>query len=65
MLTEKWRKSNRSGGPNNCVEARYENGTVFVRDSKNPNGPALAFTRDEWEAFQGGAADGDFTLPTI
>jgi hypothetical protein len=24
---------------------------VAVRDSKNPDGPILTFTRDEWRAF--------------
>lgn len=26
-------------------------GRVGVRDSKNPDGPALIFTPDEWSAF--------------
>jgi uncharacterized protein DUF397 len=49
-----WRKARRStdnGG--NCVElAALPEGTA-VRDSKNPTGPALAFTRDEWRRFTG------------
>jgi Domain of unknown function (DUF397) len=36
-----WRSSSRSGGSNNCVEIRGDLGAV--RDSKNPNGPALVF----------------------
>jgi hypothetical protein len=35
---------------------------VAVRDSKNPDGPALLFTRREWEAFLGGVRDGQFDL---
>ena len=47
-----WRKSARSGGAQNCVEvAGNLPGAVGVRDSKNPGGPALAFTRREWAAF--------------
>jgi hypothetical protein len=29
---------------------------VAVRDSKGPDGPALAFTADEWHAFLTGVA---------
>jgi hypothetical protein len=36
---------------------------VLVRNSKDPNGPVLRFTRAEWEAFVGGVEDGDFHLP--
>lgn len=58
-----WQKSTRSG-PNcdNCVEVAFVPGAVAVRDSKNPTGPALLFTIDEWDAFVGGAKDGEFDL---
>lgn len=35
---------------------------VMVRDSKNPTGPALTFTRDEWRAFLGGVQDNEFNI---
>ncbi len=57
-----WRKSRRSGPSGNCVEAaELPSGDVAVRNSRYPDGPALVFTRAEWIAFVGGAADGDFT----
>ncbi|MEU4154872.1 DUF397 domain-containing protein [Actinoplanes sp. NPDC026670] len=37
-----WRTSRRSSG-GNCVEVADHGGSVFVRDSKNPSGPILAF----------------------
>ncbi|MFI7519850.1 DUF397 domain-containing protein [Micromonospora globbae] len=48
-----WRKSTRSGGNGgNCVEvATNLPGVVAVRDSKDPYGPALAFTPATWAAF--------------
>ncbi|UGY91975.1 DUF397 domain-containing protein [Streptomyces gobiensis] len=53
MTTAQWRKSsysNTQGG--NCVEvADNFAGTVPVRDSKNPRGPALVFSADAWSAF--------------
>lgn len=58
-----WRKSTRSNAQTNCVEvAELPDGGYAVRDSKDPAGPALIFTRDEWSAFVGGAKDGEFDL---
>ena len=57
-----WRKS-RSSGPQggNCVEiANLADGQVAIRNSRHPSGPALLFTPLEWEAFLGGAKDGEF-----
>ena len=58
-----FQKSSRSG-PNcdNCVEVAFVDGAIAVRDSKNPTGPTLIFTPDEWDAFVGGAKDGEFDL---
>jgi hypothetical protein len=57
-----WRKSSRSGGQGgNCVEvATLADGGTAVRDSKDPDGPKLLFTASEWDAFLGGAKDGEF-----
>jgi hypothetical protein len=57
-----WRKSTRSGGNGgNCVEvADNLPAVVAVRDSKDPDGPKLTFTRDTWTAFVTGAKDGAF-----
>jgi len=58
-----WRKSTRSNGNggNNCVAVAFlTDGVTAVRDSKNPSGPALIFTRGEWAAFVGGVKDGEF-----
>lgn len=58
-----WFKSTRSG-PNsdNCVEVAFIDQAIAVRDSKNPQGAALIFTPAEWDAFVGGAKDGEFDL---
>lgn len=33
---------------------------VVMRDAKNPDGPTLYFTEDEWDAFVLGVKDGEF-----
>ena len=58
-----WFKSTRSGPYcDNCVEVAFVGDGIAVRDSKNPTGPALLFTTDEWDAFVGGAKNGEFDL---
>ncbi len=48
----RWRKSSYSFSNSNCVKARTSGrGTVQVRDSKDPDGPTLAFSRAAWRAF--------------
>lgn len=57
-----WRKASYSsvnGG--NCVEvAGNLPGIVAVRDSKDPAGPVLGFSPQEWAAFTGGVRAGEF-----
>jgi hypothetical protein len=56
-----WRKSGRSNPSGNCVEtAALPDGSVAVRNSRDPEGPALIYTPAEIEAFLGGVRDGDF-----
>ena len=58
-----WVKSTRSGPDrDNCVEVAFVDDAIAVRDSKSPEGPVLIFTQAEWDAFVGGAKDGEFDL---
>ncbi len=43
------RDSSSNGG--DCIEVGTASGTVAVRDSKDRHGPALAFTREDWQEF--------------
>lgn len=50
-----WRKSSYSGSyENDCVEVARAERVVAVRDSKNPDGPVLAFGRTGWRGFVSG-----------
>lgn len=65
LVGAQWFKSTHSGGQQECVEVAWlQAGHVGVRDSKNPDGPALVFTPGEWDAFTAGMQDGEFTRPT-
>ncbi|GAA2293624.1 DUF397 domain-containing protein [Streptomyces violaceusniger] len=53
-----WVKSSYSTGEGpQCVEVAAASGVVHVRDSKDRQGPRLAFTPAEWSAFITYAAD--------
>lgn len=56
-----WRRSTHSGALGNCVElTELHDGAVAMRNSRDPGGPALVYTRSEIAAFLAGAKDGEF-----
>jgi hypothetical protein len=56
-----WQKSSFSFGNGECVElAQLGHGAVGVRDSKDPEGGVLRFTRGEIDAFVRGVQAGEF-----
>ncbi len=68
-----WRESGHDTGDTESVEVTVtqdaaavsghkadEDRLILMRDSKNPDGPVLAFTEAEWRAFIAGVKDGEF-----
>lgn len=52
MTGASWRTSSYSGdNGGDCVEVGSAVAAVAVRDSKNPDGPVLAFTARAWTTF--------------
>jgi hypothetical protein len=64
LTRAEWRKASYSTGNGGaCVEvARNLPGVVAVRDSKDPDGPALAFTPASWQALLDGIRSGALDL---
>jgi hypothetical protein len=64
LTRAEWRKasySSSNGGT--CVEvARNLPGIVGVRDSKDPDGPVLIFTPDDWQLFTANVKAGTVSL---
>jgi Domain of unknown function (DUF397) len=44
------------------VEVAFVDDLIGLRNSAEPLGPVLVFTRAEWDAFVSGAQDGEFNL---
>jgi Domain of unknown function (DUF397) len=63
--TEGWHKPWSGGNGGSCVEAlKLTDGRVAIRQSTDPDGPALIYTRHEISSFIQGAKSGqaDFLL---
>jgi len=57
----RWRKSRASNPSGCCVEvAALPDGAIAVRNSRDPAGPALVYTRAEVAAFLTGVKNGEF-----
>ena len=61
-ITATWIKSSYSGPTGGkCAEIAFlADGKVAMRNSREPDGPALVFTAAEWNAFLAGVRDGEF-----
>jgi hypothetical protein len=72
-----WRKASFSGNSDEFIEvsttvdtsiAAHKSGVdvlYLMRDSKDPEGPKLAFTTSEWDAFIKGVKYGEFDLDSL
>lgn len=59
-----WRKSTASN-VGACVEVAPTVNGVAVRNTRNPQGDMLEFTRPEWDAFLSGVHGGEFSLDVM
>jgi hypothetical protein len=58
-----WRVARKCDG-GSCIQVARSTDrsaeTIVIGDSKNPDGPVLSYSRDEWTAFVEGVQRGDF-----
>lgn len=57
-----FRKSSFSAGGNCVSVAKFADGSVKVRDTKDQSNTTLTYTKDEWKAFLGGVKSGEFDV---
>ncbi|NMO88621.1 DUF397 domain-containing protein [Actinomycetospora sp. TBRC 11914] len=55
-----WHKASSSMANGQCVEVARCDSIIAVRDSKEPDGPALTYTAGEWVAFVEAVKLGEF-----
>ncbi|WP_316521178.1 DUF397 domain-containing protein [Kitasatospora brasiliensis] len=60
-----WRKSSYSGGNGDCVEVAAAGSVIYIRDSKDPEGPALAITPETYALLIRTVAADDFDFGTV
>lgn len=61
-----WRKSTFCNGADTCVEvALLPDGSVAVRDGKDPGSEPQVYSAAEWEAFTSGVKAGEFDLAAL
>jgi hypothetical protein len=55
-----WRKTRRSANNGACVELAPAAGQILIRDSKDQNGPVIAYSQFSWRLFVASAKTGHF-----
>ncbi|MFJ8442783.1 DUF397 domain-containing protein [Kitasatospora griseola] len=63
-LPVNWAKASASNPNDNCVELAAHAGTIVVRDSKDPHGPAHFHPAWMFDAFLAAVADGTLAPTT-
>lgn len=51
MTDPRWRTSSYSDNGGNCIEVAGARRGVLIRDTRDRQGPVLAFTTDAWRRF--------------
>lgn len=60
-----WRKARRSANNGACVELAPAAGQILIRDSKDQNGPVIAYSQYTWRLFVALAKTGRFDLERL
>ncbi|GAA2676504.1 MULTISPECIES: DUF397 domain-containing protein [Actinosynnema] len=59
---DEWFVPRRTTNGTTCVETRFTDDAVFVRNNLRPDAGTAVFTHEEWAVFVAGVRDGDYDL---
>jgi hypothetical protein len=57
-----WFLPRRTSNGATCVETKFTDDAIFVRNNLHPNAGTAVFTYAEWDVFVAGVKDGDYDL---
>ncbi|MGH3518860.1 MAG: DUF397 domain-containing protein [Haloechinothrix sp.] len=60
--TNEWFIPRRSGDDTTCIQTKFTDDAVFVRNNLRPDAGTAAFTHDEWRVFVASVKDGDYDV---
>jgi hypothetical protein len=61
-IHEEWFLPKRSDNGGTCVETKFTDDAVYVRNNLRPDAGTAVFSHDEWAVFVAGVKDGDYDL---
>jgi Domain of unknown function (DUF397) len=59
---DEWFVPRRTSNGTTCVETKFTNDAVYVRNSHRPDAGTAEFNHDEWTVFIASVRDGDYDL---
>ena len=62
LKTNEWFVPRRSSNGATCVETKFTDDAVYVRNNLRPDAGTATFTYEEWAAFVAGVRDGDYDV---
>ncbi|MGA9308779.1 MAG: DUF397 domain-containing protein [Pseudonocardiaceae bacterium] len=61
-VTGQWFLPRRSANGANCVQTRFTEDTVYVRNNRRPEAGTAVFDHAEWAVFVASVKDGDYDV---
>lgn len=62
IQTGEWFLPRRSENGHSCVQTKFTDDAIYVRNNLRPDAGTAEFTHEEWMAFVAGVKDGDYDL---
>lgn len=62
VKTHEWFKPRRTSDGATCVETRFTDSAVYIRNSRRPSAGTAEFTYEEWKIFVSSVKDGDYDV---